>query len=137
MSFVLRDSAVYVGLLYGTLYLEKIYPNAYLGFLLRYVAFPYAAGIAMTGLWVLAHEAGHGAFSTNKKIADTVGFIIHSALMSPYFAWQSSHARHHQFANNISIDLNYGVCERFPDTALLPVFIESKSQFSIHLRSSY
>ncbi|KAI0392127.1 fatty acid desaturase-domain-containing protein [Xylariaceae sp. FL0594] len=108
LSFVVRDSAAYVGLLYGALYLEEVYrPNAYLGFLLRYVAFPYAAGIAMTGLWVLAHEAGHGAFSTNKKLADTVGFVIHSALMSPYFAWQSSHARHHQYANNISIDLNY------------------------------
>ncbi|KAI0429812.1 hypothetical protein F5Y09DRAFT_342250 [Xylaria sp. FL1042] len=106
MSFVVRDFAVFIGLLYGALYVDKT-ANIYVSALTRYVVYPYAAGIAMTGLWVLAHEAGHGAFSTNKKVADTVGFIIHSALMSPYFAWRSSHARHHQFANNVSIDLNY------------------------------
>ncbi|KAI1281123.1 fatty acid desaturase-domain-containing protein [Xylaria sp. FL0933] len=106
LSFVVRDAAVFVGLLYGALYIDKT-ANPYVSALTRYVVYPYAAGIAMTGLWVLAHEAGHGAFSTNKKVADTVGFIIHSALMSPYFAWRSSHARHHQFANNVSIDLNY------------------------------
>ncbi|TGJ80134.1 hypothetical protein E0Z10_g8632 [Xylaria hypoxylon] len=106
MSFVVRDLAIFIGLLYLALEVEKT-ANVYVSFLTRYVVYPYAAGIAMTGLWVLAHEAGHGAFSTNKKVADTVGFVIHSALMSPYFAWRSSHARHHQFANNVSIDLNY------------------------------
>lgn len=107
MSFVVRDLAVYVGLLYGTLYLEKTTGNTYLSIFVRYVVFPYLAGITLTGLWVLAHEAGHGAFSTNRKVADTVGFVIHSALMSPYFAWRSSHGRHHQYANNVSVDLNY------------------------------
>ncbi|GAW20030.1 hypothetical protein ANO14919_095240 [Xylariales sp. No.14919] len=106
MSFVVRDLSIFIGLLYLALHVERT-ANTYVSFLTRYVAYPYAAGIAMTGLWVLAHEAGHGAFSTNKKVANTVGFIIHSALMSPYFAWRSSHARHHQFANNVSIDLNY------------------------------
>ncbi|KAI1426888.1 fatty acid desaturase-domain-containing protein [Xylaria sp. FL1777] len=106
MSFVVRDLAIFVGLLYLALHVDRT-ANVYVSALTRYVVYPYAAGIAMTGLWVLAHEAGHGAFSTNKKVADTVGFIIHSALMSPYFAWRSSHGRHHQFANNVSIDLNY------------------------------
>ncbi|KAI0523637.1 fatty acid desaturase-domain-containing protein [Xylaria bambusicola] len=106
LSFVVRDAAVFVGLLYGAFWVDKN-SNPYVSTFTRYVAYPYAAGIAMTGLWVLAHEAGHGAFSTNKTVADTVGFLIHSALMSPYFAWRSSHARHHQFANNVSIDLNY------------------------------
>jgi bifunctional Delta-12/omega-3 fatty acid desaturase len=32
---------------------------------------------------------------------------LHSALLNPYFSWRSSHGRHHQFANNISTDLNY------------------------------
>jgi omega-6 fatty acid desaturase (delta-12 desaturase) len=107
MSFIVRDLAIYLGLLYGTLHFEKTTANAHVGFLARYVAFPYLAGIALTGLWVLAHEAGHGGFSTNRKIADAVGSVIHSALMSPYFAWRSSHARHHQYANNVSADLNY------------------------------
>ncbi|KAI8624306.1 fatty acid desaturase-domain-containing protein [Xylariaceae sp. FL1651] len=106
MGFVIRDLVVYLALLAGALHLEKT-ANVYISFIVRYVVFPYAAGIALTGLWVLAHEAGHGAFSKNKRVADIVGFIIHSALMSPYFAWRSSHARHHQYANNVSVDLNY------------------------------
>ncbi|KAI1814688.1 fatty acid desaturase-domain-containing protein [Poronia punctata] len=106
VSYVVRDVGLYIGLLYGTFYLDKNVHH--LGsFCLRYMVFPYAAGTVLTGLWVLAHEAGHGAFSTNRTFADAVGFLIHSALMSPYFAWQSSHARHHQFANNLSVDLNY------------------------------
>ncbi|KAI1367312.1 fatty acid desaturase-domain-containing protein [Xylaria arbuscula] len=106
LFWVFRDSAILAGLVYGAFWVDRN-SNPYVSALTRYVLYPYAAGIAMTGLWVLAHEAGHGAFSTNKTVADTVGFIIHSALMSPYFAWRSSHGRHHQFANNVSIDLNY------------------------------
>ncbi|KAI1326234.1 fatty acid desaturase-domain-containing protein [Xylariaceae sp. FL0255] len=105
--FVARDLGFYLAFLAGALYVEKTTDNTAISILTRYVVFPYAAGIALTGLWVLGHEAGHGAFSTNKTIANTFGFICHSALMSPYFAWRSSHGRHHQYANNVSIDLNY------------------------------
>ena len=57
----------------------------------------YAAlnGTVATGAWVVAHECGHGAFSSNRKLQDTVGYILHSALLVPYFAWQRSHAVHH------------------------------------------
>ena len=123
LFWVFRDSAVLAGLLYGAFWVDNN-SNPYVSALTRYVLYPYAAGIAMTGLWVLAHEAGHGAFSTNKTVADTVGFIIHSALMSPYFAWRSSHARHHQFANNVSIDLNYGTyCRLSGDYLILILFV--------------
>ncbi|KAI1259964.1 fatty acid desaturase-domain-containing protein [Xylariaceae sp. FL1019] len=106
-SFVFRDLAFYLAFLCTALYVERTTNNYVVSFLNRFIVFPYAAGIALTGLWVLGHEAGHGAFSTNQKVANTVGFIIHSALMSPYFAWRSSHGRHHQYANNVAIDLNY------------------------------
>lgn len=57
----------------------------------------YAAlnGTVATGAWVVAHECGHGAFSSNRRLQDTVGYILHSALLVPYFAWQRSHAVHH------------------------------------------
>ncbi|KAI1503075.1 delta-12 fatty acid desaturas-like protein [Biscogniauxia marginata] len=106
LSWAIHDLAIFSALLVGTLHLEK-WVDGWSLFLVRYALYPYAAGICLTGLWVLGHEAGHGAFSTNKTIANSVGFVIHSALMSPYFAWRSSHARHHQYANNISTDLNY------------------------------
>ena len=63
----------------------------------------YAAvtGTVAMGLWVLAHECGHGAFSKNKKINDAVGFVLHSALLVPYYSWQHSHAVHHRYTNDM------------------------------------
>jgi omega-6 fatty acid desaturase (delta-12 desaturase) len=37
------------------------------------------AGLFATGLWVIAHECGHQAFSEYKFINNTVGWILHSA----------------------------------------------------------
>lgn len=44
-------------------------------------------GAFMTGIWVIAHECGHGAFSSHKTINDSVGFTLHSLLLVPYFSW--------------------------------------------------
>mmetsp|Transcript_11884 Transcript_11884/g.26013 ORF Transcript_11884/g.26013 Transcript_11884/m.26013 type:complete len:430 (-) Transcript_11884:126-1415(-) len=58
-------------------------------------------GCILTGHWVLAHECGHGAFSPSQTFNDIWGFVMHQALMVPYFAWQYSHAKHHRRTNNI------------------------------------
>jgi len=55
------------------------------------------------GLWVLAHECGHGAFSKNKTIQDTVGYVLHSLFLVPYYSWQRSHAVHHQYTNHMGL----------------------------------
>jgi len=60
-------------------------------------------GTVAMGLWVLAHECGHGAFSKNKKIQDTVGYILHSLFLVPYYSWQRSHAVHHQYTNHMEL----------------------------------
>ncbi|KAJ7450221.1 fatty acid desaturase-domain-containing protein [Mycena latifolia] len=52
-------------------------------------------GLVFTGIWVIGHECGHGAFSTSRALNDTVGFIAHSLLWTPYFSWKISHHRHH------------------------------------------
>jgi len=67
-----------------------------------WVAYALAAGTAGTGAWVAAHECGHGAFSDNKLIQDTVGYILHTLLLVPYFSWQRSHAVHHMRTNHIT-----------------------------------
>lgn len=36
-------------------------------------------GLFATGLWVVAHECGHQAFSESKLVNNTVGWILHSA----------------------------------------------------------
>ncbi|CCM04524.1 uncharacterized protein FIBRA_06705 [Fibroporia radiculosa] len=53
-------------------------------------------GLTFTGVWVVGHECGHGAFSPNRRICDIIGFITHTLLWTPYFSWQISHHRHHR-----------------------------------------
>lgn len=60
-------------------------------------------GTVAMGLWVLGHECGHGAFSTNKKLQDAVGYIIHSIMLVPYYSWQRSHAVHHMYCNDVDL----------------------------------
>jgi len=56
----------------------------------------------LDGHWVVAHECGHGAFSDNRFVQDLVGYVLHSALLVPYFSWQRSHAVHHAHTNHIT-----------------------------------
>ena len=63
-----------------------------------------AQGSVMTGVWVLGHECGHGGFAANPLINDVVGWILHSALLVPYFSWQMSHRKHHSNTGNIARD---------------------------------
>jgi omega-6 fatty acid desaturase (delta-12 desaturase) len=58
-------------------------------------------GTAFTGWWVLAHECGHGGFSASGALNDSVGFVLHSVLLVPYFSWQYSHAKHHAKTNHL------------------------------------
>ncbi|KAJ2883272.1 hypothetical protein H4R27_002872 [Coemansia aciculifera] len=61
-------------------------------------------GIVATGLWVIAHECGHGAFSANRTINHVTGWVLHSALLVPYYAWRHSHSQHHKNTNNLTRD---------------------------------
>lgn len=67
----------------------------------------FSQGIVWTGLWVLAHECGHSAFTKYGVINDTIGWFLHSLLLTPYFSWKSTHRRHHIYANNMEKDHNY------------------------------
>ncbi len=60
------------------------------------------SGTTAMGLWVLAHECGHGAFSDNRRLETIVGYCLHSFLLVPYFSWQRSHSVHHAFTNHIT-----------------------------------
>lgn len=39
----------------------------------------FCVGLPATGLWVIAHECGHQAFSESKNINNGVGWVLHSA----------------------------------------------------------
>ena len=68
-----------------------------------WTAYSLVTGTVAMGLWVLAHECGHGAFSTNKKLQDGVGYVLHSLFLVPYYSWQRSHAVHHRYTNHMEL----------------------------------
>jgi omega-6 fatty acid desaturase (delta-12 desaturase) len=68
-----------------------------------WAAYSAVTGTVAMGLWVLAHECGHGAFSKNRQLQDAVGFVLHSLMLVPYFSWQRSHAVHHQYTNHMEL----------------------------------
>lgn len=68
-----------------------------------WIAYAIVQGTVATGMWVVAHECGHGAFSENKVIENIVGFVIHSSMLVPYHSWQRSHAVHHSKTNHTTL----------------------------------
>jgi hypothetical protein len=68
-----------------------------------WLAYSVVTGTVAMGLWVLAHECGHGAFSKDKKLQDAVGYVLHSIMLTPYYSWQRSHAVHHRYTNHMEL----------------------------------
>jgi omega-6 fatty acid desaturase (delta-12 desaturase) len=68
---------------------------------IRYTLYSLSMGTVLTGHWVLGHECGHGSFGVTKFQNDLVGYIVHSALLVPYFSWQYSHNKHHKYTNHL------------------------------------
>lgn len=62
------------------------------------------AGMIMTGIWILAHECGHGAFSKSKYLNNAVGLVLHSFLLVPFHSWKITHSAHHKATGNIERD---------------------------------
>lgn len=101
-SYVVYDLAL-VSLFYyvATTYFHLLpSPFSYLAWPI-YLAFQ---GCVLTGIWVIAHECGHHAFCDYQWIDDTVGLVLHSALMVPYFSWKYSHRRHHSNTGSLERD---------------------------------
>lgn len=88
--------------LFGARMLSVFNPSRVLN-LPFWTAYSAVTGTVAMGLWVLAHECGHGAFSKNKRIQDTVGYCLHSLFLVPYYSWQRSHAVHHQYTNHMEL----------------------------------
>ena len=91
-----------------------------------WLAYSAVTGTVAMGLWVLAHECGHGAFSKNKTIQDTVGYVLHSLFLVPYYSWQRSHAVHHQYTNHLELGETH-----------VPEPVESITEGSVSRRNSW
>ncbi|KAJ5888957.1 Oleate hydroxylase FAH12 [Penicillium taxi] len=70
-----------------------------------WIAYGFAQGCVGTGIWIIGHECGHGAFSKYPALNDTVGWATHSLLMVPFHSWKITHARHHRYHGHIDKDV--------------------------------
>ncbi|QPH15804.1 Oleate hydroxylase fah12 [Epichloe festucae Fl1] len=105
-AYILRDMACLATTFY--LFHNLVTPENIPSIPLRFMLWGiYTAlqGLFGTGLWVIAHECGHGAFSPSTLINDLTGWVIHSALLVPYFSWKFSHSAHHKATGHIERDM--------------------------------
>lgn len=106
MLMVLQDTVMAVALVYATSQLISTELPTNLTdavtWFLGWNTYAFWMGTILTGHWVLAHECGHGAFSPSQTFNDIIGFVLHQALLVPYFAWQYSHAKHHRRTNHLT-----------------------------------
>lgn len=104
LYYVFRD--IFWMVVFGFLannYIELI-PNQALRFV-AWSGYCFVQGLFGTGLWVLAHECGHQAFSDYGWVNDSVGWVLHSYLMVPYFSWKFSHSKHHKATGHMDRDM--------------------------------
>ena len=108
--FVKSETRFFISLLYSsslvfaTAYLAYNYIPRTIFFLPVWVLYAVIQGTFATGLWVLGHECGHGAFSESKFANDLLGYFIHTPLLVPYFSWQHSHSVHHSRNHHLTED---------------------------------
>ena len=103
--YVFRDTAWAIGCVYlANKFLSTEVPSDAAGFckwFLGWSAYIFSMGTVLFGHWILGHECGHGAFSPSQTFNDIFGFVLHQAVLVPYFAWQYSHAKHHRRVNHL------------------------------------
>lgn len=104
LYYVFQDIAIMVALGYvANTYIPSL-PNSALRFA-AWTAYSLVQGLFGTGIWVLAHECGHLAFSESRMVNDTVGWILHSYWLVPYFSWKFSHSKHHKATGHMDRDM--------------------------------
>lgn len=102
--YVFRDIALSITFGYIAQSTIPNLPNVYLR-TLGWAIYAFIQSLPYTGLWVLAHECGHQAFSDYGWVNDTVGWVLHSYLLVPYFSWKYSHGKHHKATGHLRRDM--------------------------------
>lgn len=107
--FVVQDVILSYLLIKGSFYIPVLSQtdNHYLSLAISsslWALFWFAQGLVWTGIWVIAHECGHQAYSTSKAVNNTVGFVLHSFLLVPYHSWRISHGKHHAATGHMNRD---------------------------------
>jgi bifunctional Delta-12/omega-3 fatty acid desaturase len=105
-SYLLRDMVLVAGLAWAAVRYIPLVEDP-LGRAAAWGLYGFVQGLFFTGLWILAHECGHGAFSLHQRANNYIGWAVHSFLLVPFFSWKYSHARHHQFTGHMDKDLAF------------------------------
>ncbi|MGB3296957.1 MAG: fatty acid desaturase [Phormidesmis sp.] len=61
-------------------------------------------GTALTGFFVIGHDAGHRSFAKRRWVNDVVGHIAFLPLLYPFHPWRILHDHHHLHTNKIEED---------------------------------
>jgi bifunctional Delta-12/omega-3 fatty acid desaturase len=102
LLYLARD-IVYAGVLVGFAFKIDAIPSLWMR-ISAWNLYMFAQGCVGTGLWILGHECGHGAFSPYERANNVLGWAIHSTLLVPFFSWKITHARHHRYTGHITKD---------------------------------
>ncbi|KAI1264403.1 fatty acid desaturase-domain-containing protein [Xylariaceae sp. FL1019] len=106
LGYVARDLAMAGGLTWAALSVIPMVSNP-TARAVCWAVYGFLQGLVGVGIWILAHECGHGAFSVHRRLNDVVGWVLHSLLLVPFFSWKFSHARHHRFTGHLEKDMAF------------------------------
>lgn len=103
-AYLIVDLVMMAGLYYGSTLIEPAPVPTWAKYCLLWPTYWFFQGAVCTGIWVIAHECGHQAFSEHQAINDGIGLILHSCLLVPYYSWKHSHRRHHSNTGSVEKD---------------------------------
>ncbi|SJL05747.1 related to Delta(12) fatty acid desaturase [Armillaria ostoyae] len=72
-----------------------------------WLAYWWVQGLVWAGIFCLGHDAGHGTLYRSTRMNNLVGFVLHTALLIPYYAWHATHHAHHKATSSMERDENY------------------------------
>lgn len=72
-------------------------------------------GTLFWSIFVIGHEAGHGAFSRSRLVNTLVGLAMHGPILVPYRGWQRSHAMHHMKTGHLQEEEVFRACRAEQD----------------------
>jgi omega-6 fatty acid desaturase (delta-12 desaturase) len=104
--YVVRDLTMVSGLVWAALTFIPTIPDPYLR-AAAWMLYGFVQGLICTGVWILGHECGHGAFSLYGKVNNITGWALHSFLLVPFFSWKFSHHRHHLYHGHMEKDMAF------------------------------
>ncbi|KAJ3417630.1 Delta(12)-fatty-acid desaturase [Chytridiales sp. JEL 0842] len=96
-AYTFLDLAMASAMFYGATKIDGLDVSSYVKWLVLWPLYWYCQGVVCT-------ECGHQAFSNYAWVNNTVGFILHSALLVPYYSWKISHSKHHKGCGHMKKD---------------------------------